>query len=170
VITGLHAVGDSVCTTNPTFGRGVGMGLRCAADLADTLDRQPDDPHTQALDMARAVDEHVAPWFADQAATDAARLAMLRRTVLTPPAAPVEAPPDPGVDRITFGQLRQAAQVDAVAFRAAWRIMGMVGTPAAVYENPEIIGRVRGVLAGGAPPSMPQPTRAELEAALLGVA
>ena len=27
VITGLHAVGDSVCTTNPTLGRGLSLAL-----------------------------------------------------------------------------------------------------------------------------------------------
>ena len=162
VATGLHAVGDSVCTTNPTFGRGVSMVLRTTADLVDVLATHPDDPHAQVMAMDRAVTEGVAPWYADQAATDSARLGMLRHTVLGAP------PPSPPtlVDRITFGQLRSAAQVDPVAFRAMWRIMGMVGMPSDVYQNPDLVDRVRAVLAPGTPPTMAQPTRTQLEAAL----
>ena len=112
--------------------------------------------------MDRAVAEHVAPWYADQAATDSARLAMLRRTVLGAP----PPPPAPATDRITFPQLRQAAQIDPITFRAFWKIMGMIGKPSDVYEDARLVARVRGVLAAGVPPSIPQPTRNELETAL----
>jgi hypothetical protein len=37
VATGLHAIGDSVCTTNPTLGRGLALALSGAADLADAI-------------------------------------------------------------------------------------------------------------------------------------
>ena len=40
VATGLVAIGDSVCTTNPTLGRGLALALTGAADLADTLGAQ----------------------------------------------------------------------------------------------------------------------------------
>jgi 2-polyprenyl-6-methoxyphenol hydroxylase-like FAD-dependent oxidoreductase len=163
VVLGLHAVGDSVCTTNPTFGRGLSMVMRAAADLADTLAAHGEDPHAQALDMDRAIGEHLAPWYADQAATDLARLTMLRHTVL---GAPAPAPPAPDPDRITFGELRSAAQIDPVAFRAVYRIMGMVGSPSDTYHDPALVARTRAVLADGNPPSMRQPTRDELEIAL----
>jgi 2-polyprenyl-6-methoxyphenol hydroxylase-like FAD-dependent oxidoreductase len=39
VATGLHAIGDSVCTTNPTLGRGLALALSGAADLVDTIGR-----------------------------------------------------------------------------------------------------------------------------------
>ncbi len=162
VVTGLHAVGDSVCTTNPTFGRGLGMAARGAADLVDVLAVHRDDVHTQALALDEAIGGHIAPWYADQAAGDAAFLATLRHTVLGDPA------PDPASapDRITFAELRAAAQVDADAFRAVWRIMGMVGRPSEVYTDPSLVARVRTALAGGVPPPMPQPSRDELEKAL----
>ena len=161
VVLGLHAVGDAVCTTNPTFGRGLGMVLRGAARLVDVLAAHPDDPHEQALQMDQAVSDDIAPWYADQAASDAARLAMLRHTVLGAPPPP---PPDP--DRVTFAQIRHAGQVDPVAFRAVFRLMGMVGRPSDCYENPELIERVRSVLADGVPPPARQPSRDMLEAAL----
>ncbi|TQM11985.1 NAD(P)/FAD-dependent oxidoreductase [Pseudonocardia kunmingensis] len=165
VALGLHAVGDAVCTTNPTFGRGMSMMMRGVADLADTVAAHPEDLHAQALAMDRRVAAHVAPWYADQAATDAARLAVLRHTVLGAPPPP---PPVGVTERVTFGQLRSAAQVDPLAFRAMWRVMGMLGRPSDVYEDPALVARVRDVLAAGVPPPMPQPTRAELEAALAG--
>ena len=161
VVLGLHAVGDAVCTTNPTFGRGLSMTLHGAADLVDVLAAHPDDPAAQALAMDRAVDEHVAPWFADQAVSDAARLAMLRHTVLGAPRPPA---PDPA--RVTFGQIRQAGQVDPVAFRAVWRLMGMIGRPSDAYDDPDLAARVRAALAAGVPAAVRQPTRAQLEAAL----
>ena len=161
VLLGLHAVGDAVCTTNPTFGRGLSMTLHGAADLVDVLTAHPDDPGAQALAMDRAVGEHAAPWFADQAVSDAARLAMLRHTVLGAPPPPA---PDPA--RVTFGQIRQAGEVDPVAFRAVWRLMGMIGRPSDAYDDPDLAARVRAALAAGVPPAVRQPTRAQLEAAL----
>jgi 2-polyprenyl-6-methoxyphenol hydroxylase-like FAD-dependent oxidoreductase len=163
VATGLLAVGDAVCTTNPTFGRGLGVALRTVADLADALAAHADDRYAQALAMDHAVTEHVAPWYADQAETDAARLAMLRHTILGAPP-PATSPPAAG--RVTFMQLRAASQIDPMAFRAVVRTMGMVGRPADIYEDPDLVARVQAVLADGNPPTMPQPTRDELEAAL----
>jgi hypothetical protein len=160
VATELLAVGDAVCTTNPTFGRGLGVALRTVVDLADA---HADDRYAQALAMDHAVTEHVAPWYADQAETDAARLAMLRHTVL---GAPPPATPPPAAGRVTFMQLRAASQIDPLVFRAVVRTMGMVGRPTDIYEDPDLVARVQAVLADGNPPTMPQPTRDELEAAL----
>lgn len=58
VATGLHAIGDSVCTTNPTLGRGLAMALSGAADLADTIGENAADPVGQA-----------PPWTASSART-----------------------------------------------------------------------------------------------------
>ena len=78
VATGLHAIGDSVCTTNPTLGRG--LALTGAADLADTNSEHAADPAAQALALDRLVGAHVVPFYHDQAVIDAARLAMMRHT------------------------------------------------------------------------------------------
>ncbi len=163
VALGLLAVGDAVCTTNPTFGRGLSLVMRTVVDLADTIAAGPTDPRAAALAMDTAIAEHVAPWFADQAATDAVRLGMLRHTVFGAPA-PQPSPPGDGV--VTFAELRMAAQTDPVAFRGVLRTMGAVGRPAQVYRDPELVARVRAALARGVPPAMPQPDRDRLEAAL----
>jgi hypothetical protein len=108
------------------------------------------------------VAEHVVPFYDDQAAIDAARLAQLRHTVFGAPA-----PPPAGADRITYAQLRTAAQFDPTALRAFWTIMGMLRRPDAVYTDPRVVAATRAVLGRrGSGPPVAQPTRAQLLAAL----
>lgn len=162
VATGLVAVGDAVCTTNPTFGRGLGVALRTVADLAAVLAAHGDDPEGASRAMDRAVVAHVRPWYADQAASDAARLAALRHNVLGEPA---PAPTPPARGRVTFAQLRRASAVDPLAFRAMVRIMGMVGDAGALYTDPAVVAATHAAL--DRPTAATHgPTRAELEAAL----
>jgi hypothetical protein len=165
VVTGLLAVGDSVCTTNPTLGRGLGVAARGAVDLLDVLGAHPDDPHAQVMAMDEAVTGHVAPYYADQAEVDAARLAALRHTVLGAPPPP---PPAHDQDRVTFAEVRAAAGYDPVVFRATWTIMGMLREPERLYRDPELVSRVRDTLARHPPvPPVTPPDRERLHAALL---
>ena len=93
VVTGLHAIGDSVCTINPTLGRGLALALTGAADLADAIDQHPADPAARALALDRLAGAHVVPFYQDQAAIDAARLAMMRHAIFgTPPPPPARTP------------------------------------------------------------------------------
>jgi 2-polyprenyl-6-methoxyphenol hydroxylase-like FAD-dependent oxidoreductase len=163
VAIGLLAIGDSVCTTNPTLGRGLALALTGAADLADTLAEYGDDPAAHALAMDRLVAAHVVPFYQDQAAIDAARLAMMRHTIFGEPA-----PPPPAVaDRVSYPQLRVAGCYDPVAFRAFWTINGMVCPPDEVYTDPQVVACTRDALSRhGSGPPVAQPTRAQLLAAL----
>ena len=164
VVTGLHAIGDSVCTTNPTLGRGISLALTGAADLADTLDRHGDDWTAQALALDRLVGDHVAPFYEDQAVIDRARLARLRHTIF---GAPAPDPPPGSPDRVTYAQLRAAAPFDPTAFRAFWKINGMICRPGDVYTDPQVVARTQEVLRHrGSGPPMAQPTRDQLLAAL----
>ena len=164
VATGLHAIGDSVCTTNPTLGRGLSLALSGAADLIDIIEKHAGDGPAQALELDGLAADHVLPCYEDQAAIDVARLAMLRHAVFgapAPDAAPVIS------DRVTYAQLRAAAPVDPAAFRAFWEIQGMIRRPAEVYTDPQVVVRTRDALSRLASrPAMAQPTRAQLLAAL----
>ena len=162
VVTGLAAVGDSVCTTNPTLARGIALALRSALDLTDALDHA-EDPIGLARALDRAAGEHVQPFFTDQAAIDAARLAELRHTLL---GAPAPAPPD-RPERVSFAQLRSAAAFDPLVFRAFWQVFGMLRLPEEVYVDPAVVARTHLVLRerGGGPP-IAQPSRAQLARAL----
>ena len=59
IATGLHAIGDSGCTTNPTLGCGLALALSGAADLADTIGEHAADPATQVLALDRLAAAHV---------------------------------------------------------------------------------------------------------------
>jgi len=163
VATGLHAIGDTVCTTNPTLGRGLAFALIGAAGLTGALAKFPGEPHLQAVAMDDLVTTHIEPHYAEQAIVDGARLGYVRHVIFGDPAE--EEPQGPG--RVSYAEVRTAMPFDPVAFRAFWRIMGMQGLPEEIYTDPEVIASTRRVLAtpGAVPPPV-QPTRDELEAAL----
>jgi hypothetical protein len=174
VVTGLHAIGDTVCTTNPTLARGLALAMTGAADLAAVLASHGDDPYAQALALDGLVTAHVAPFYEEQAAVDSARLAQMRNVIFGDPAPPPDEPgasgepgaPDPD-GRVTYAQVRAAMPFDPVVFRAFWRVMGMTATPREVYADPDVVARARDVLAargGGLP--LVQPSRGRLLAAL----
>ena len=164
VATGLHAIGDSVCTTNPTLGRGLALALAGAAHLVDAIGENAADPAAQALALDRLVGAHVVPFYHDQAVIDAARLAMMRHTIFGAPAPR----PSPAPGRVTYSQLRAAASTDPTAFRALWKINGMVCPPDEVYTDPAVIACTQETLRrhGTAPPPVAQPAREQLLTAL----
>jgi 2-polyprenyl-6-methoxyphenol hydroxylase-like FAD-dependent oxidoreductase len=136
IVTGLHAVGDSVCTTNPTFGRGLSLAMWAAADLTDVLDTHPDDPAAQALALDQRIAAHIAPYYEEQATVDATRLATLRHTIFG------DDPPPPlasDLSRVSFAQLRAAASYDPTVFRAFWTLTSMLATPDEVYSDPSTV-------------------------------
>lgn len=181
VATGLHAIGDTVCTTNPTLARGLALAMTGAADLATVLAEHGRDPVAQALALDELVTAHVEPYYAEQASVDGERLAQLRHSVFGGPAPEPPADPCPGAGdgRIGYHQVRAAAAFDPVVFRAFWRVQGMIATPGEVYTDPEVVARTREVLRNpsGNPSASPsaspsagapadQPSREQLRAAL----
>jgi hypothetical protein len=135
-------------------------------DLLDTIERSGADPAAQALALDELVGRHVAPFYEDQAIIDYARLTALRHTIFGAPA------PDaaPAIStRVTYGQLRAAAALDPVAFRAFWKIMGMQSLPEEIYTDPQVVAGTRAVLEHQETgPPVAQPTREELLTALAG--
>jgi 2-polyprenyl-6-methoxyphenol hydroxylase-like FAD-dependent oxidoreductase len=163
VVTGLHAIGDSICTTNPSPGRGLSLALLATADLLNTIEQRVTDRTVQALELDKLVGDHVAPFYEDQVAIDGARLAMLQHTVFD-----AAAPERPVIsDRINYAQLRTAALFDPTAFRALLNVSGMICRPNDVYTDPPMVARTRRVLdQHGSGPPMVQPTREQLLDAL----
>ena len=164
VVTGLHGIGDSVCTTNPTLGRGLSLALSSVLSLREIIEAFCDDWTGQALAFDRFVTQHVQPYYEDQAIIDGARLAMLRYTIFGGPAPhPLQVP----CNQVTFSQLRTAAAVDPVAFRAFWKVLGMIEKPLDIYSDAQVVGRTQEVLLQyGRRPSISQPSRGQLLAAL----
>jgi hypothetical protein len=164
VATGLHALGDSICTTNPTLGRGLSLALWEAVRLRDILDECGEDWTAQSMSMDAFVGQNIEPFYEEQAAVDRGRMGMLRHTIFDA-AAPDRAAT--GSDRVTYAEVRTAAQFDPTAFRALWRIHGLVQKPLEVYNDPEVVACIRAALAqNGIRLAMAQPTPEQLEAAL----
>ena len=164
-VTGLHAIGDTVCTTNPTLARGLALAMTAAADLAAVIAAHGSDPYAQALALDDLVTAHVEPFYAEQATVDSARLAQMRHLIFGDP--PPVAPRAAG-NRVTYGQVRAAMPFDPAAFRAFWKVMGMVATPEEAYTDADVVARTQAVLRerGEAPP-VPGPAREQLSAMLL---
>ena len=106
VALGLHALGDAVCTTNPTFGRGLSLAMWGAVALTDAVTERAHDRTEQAMALDAHVATHVAPFYEDQAVIDGALTAMFRHAIFGEPA-----PAAPGVspDRVDWSEIRTAA-------------------------------------------------------------
>lgn len=136
-VLGIHSIGDALCTTNPTLGRGISVAIRSALDLVEVLGEYAEDATGQALRMDEAVTAHVEPWFSEQLRVDTERVASVRRSLGRPVAAPA-----PKGSRPTPGELRLAAAVDPVVFRALLAVIAMLKTPQEVYDEPAIRSRI----------------------------
>jgi flavin-dependent dehydrogenase len=164
VAAGLHALGDSICTTNPILGRGLSFALWQAVALRDILKEFPDNSTAQSVATDAFVLENIAPFFEEQTSIDSARMASLRHAVFGDPAPQA---PAASLDRVTYGEVRAAGQFDATAFRALWRIHGMINKPSDEYSNPRVVACTRAALAENRERlSIVQPTREELMTAL----
>lgn len=128
-VKGLFSVGDSACTTNPAYGRGVSLAISMAFTLADTLAARRDDPASATLDYALAIQHQLAPWHADAVASDRGRAMLWRATIA---GTPLGAPP-PGV--ITFGQLVATAATDTVVWRRVVRMMNLLAPPSTLQDQ-----------------------------------
>jgi 2-polyprenyl-6-methoxyphenol hydroxylase-like FAD-dependent oxidoreductase len=71
---GAFFVGDAVCTTNPSAGRGVGLGLRQVGALLAALDEHADPRDASAAFDAWCTAD-VRPWYEDHVRDDAWELA-----------------------------------------------------------------------------------------------
>lgn len=165
-VPGLVRVGDSVCTTNPAYGRGVSLALAHAYELAEVLAAYPEPSQQQAAEAAAATSRLMSPWWTDSTSSDRGRAAMWRAALHggRPPA-----PPD-GV--VTFGAAAAAAATDPFVWRRMVRVMMSLSPPATLYGDEEIRLRVGKALASqnGHGGGMPGPTREQFVAAITAAA
>jgi 2-polyprenyl-6-methoxyphenol hydroxylase-like FAD-dependent oxidoreductase len=163
-VPGLLGVGDSVCTTNPAYGRGVSLALAHAYQLADVLAAEPDVSPAQAAEAARVTEQLMLPWWTDAVFSDHGRAGMWRAVLrgMTPPA-----PPD-GV--VTFGAAAAAAATDAFVWRRLVRVMMSLAQPSTLYGDEEVRLRVKKALAAGPGHAMPGPNHDQLVEAVTAAA
>jgi 2-polyprenyl-6-methoxyphenol hydroxylase-like FAD-dependent oxidoreductase len=162
LVTGFFGIGDSVCTTNPSYGRGVSLGLSHAMVLADLLAESAEPNQQQAMEFLTRSTQLMRPWLEEAIANDRGRAAMWQATLDGQP------PSRPPAGMVTFGAAVAASTRDAEVWRRVANVMMMLAPPAALYADPEIGARIGRVLSEGPPPQLPGASRAELVAAVTG--
>jgi 2-polyprenyl-6-methoxyphenol hydroxylase-like FAD-dependent oxidoreductase len=147
-LPGLLHVGDTVCTTNPTAGRGIAIALRQAQRMLQLFDEHPGDPVAAALALDAWCTGYVRPWFDDHVYWDAD---LLRRW----------SGGDVDVTRrLPTDLILEATAVDPSLLRVAGPFMAMQVLPTALAE---VEPQAREIYARGwRPPVHPGPTRDEL--------
>lgn len=70
-VPGLVVLGDAVCTTNPTAGRGIATSLLQVSTFLELLGEHPGDLAATTLALDAWCTAHIRPWFADHVTVDA---------------------------------------------------------------------------------------------------
>jgi 2-polyprenyl-6-methoxyphenol hydroxylase-like FAD-dependent oxidoreductase len=156
LVRGFYGLGDAVCTTNPSYGRGVSLGLSHAFALADLLDEHPEVGAEQATEFAKRTEHLVRPWWEEAVANDRGRAGLWEATLAG------QAPQRPPAGMVTFGTAVAASTQDAQVWRRVANVMMMLAPPSALYGDEDIRQRVGRALAGGPPPQLPGASRADL--------
>jgi len=147
-LPGLVFVGDAVCTTNPSAGRGITTSLLQVRRLLELLAEHPGDPEsaTRALDAWSTAE--LKPWFDDHVTCDAGLAARW-------------AGADVDLDRpLPSDLLGAAATVDPSLMPVVGPYLAMQALPATLDE---VQPRAREIYATGWRPPVPDgPTRDEL--------
>ena len=155
-VTGLFAVGDAVCTTNPSYGRGVSLALAHAFLLADLIAAHPRIDDAQASEYLHRTELLMRPWVEEAKANDRGRAAMWQATLNGEP------PQRPPAGIVTFGLAVAASTRDEEIWRRVANVMMMLQPPAALYADDDIRARIGKALSGGPPPQLPGASRAQL--------
>lgn len=157
VVTGLLLVGDAAATSNPSFGRGVSLGMVTAELARDALAHG--DPDAQALDYDAGLSREVEPFVENARRLDSATNARWRHALYGAP------PPDPA-DAPAFEHVLVAAMRDRDVFNAMAQTMNLLRTPESVTGDPDLMARVAALRASGwTVPAPPLPGRVDVVAA-----
>lgn len=147
-LPGLVFLGDTVCTTNPSAGRGVTTSLTQVRQLLAILDDGPVDAETAAWAFDTWCAAEIRPWFDDHVRCDAGLAARWAGHDVDP-AAPL--PPD---------LIAAAAEVDPSIMGVVGPYLGMDALPGMLDE---VEPRAREIYATGWRPPVPEgPSRDEL--------
>lgn len=127
LVLGLHQVGDSLTTTNPSRGRGVAFGLMAAGRLLDVVAANGAAPDEVALEVHAWQQDVVALYFRETCVVDLELAGRIRAT-LTGGDAPQTAPDVllPEGHPVTSQQVTDAAMRDAALFRLFVRALHMM--------------------------------------------
>jgi len=135
-VLGLLAIGDALCTTNPTYGWGASMALTYAFAACDAIAEGTDDLRALAFRYDRAVGAEAADVYAECAAGDRIQLHRWH----------YEPIPESDADEAERQSLIEEGVLpgimrDALIARAFLRRVNLVESPRALFENAEVLAR-----------------------------
>jgi 2-polyprenyl-6-methoxyphenol hydroxylase-like FAD-dependent oxidoreductase len=162
VATGILAVGDAQCCTNPSLGRGITMGLIHAEGTAEVIRDHLGDPLGLALAHDRMTQERITPWYRQTVELDRARLAQIEASI----AGRLAAGASPFAMSDATGALPVAMLYDADVFRVVMELVSMLALPTEIMARPGFAGQVARAAEGREPVVIPAPSRGELLAKL----
>jgi 2-polyprenyl-6-methoxyphenol hydroxylase-like FAD-dependent oxidoreductase len=155
VATGVVAVGDAACCTNPSLGRGAAIGLLHARTLRDLLrETAPDEPEKLALRFAERTAAVVEPVYRATFWFDRHRIAEIDGDVA-------------GVPYLPADPMWRAARAVYVAGLSDPELARVNLAAGLLFEQPDRDAAARAIaIAGDTRYPLPGPARAELLAAL----
>lgn len=155
VATGVVPVGDAWACTNPSAGRGMSVGAVHAQRLRDAVREVPlSDPVALTHHFDKLTERDVLPFFRNQLAADRVRIAEMiaHRDGTEPPAA------DPFAAAVAAATGR-----DPDVFRGVVEMLTCLAFPQEVFARPGLVEKVQAAAASGPAPTLPRPSREELE-------
>jgi 2-polyprenyl-6-methoxyphenol hydroxylase-like FAD-dependent oxidoreductase len=161
VATGILPVGDALCCTNPSLGRGMTMGLMHAAGTAEAIGAHLDDPLALAAEHDRMSQARIMPWYRQTVQVDRARKAQIDASIAGGSAAPDTAAPGHDGDA-GWAEMQLAMLYDPDVFRAFLEIMSVLALPGEIMARPGFSEQVAKSAAGREVFEMPGPSRADL--------
>jgi len=172
VATGILPVGDALCCTNPSLGRGMTMGLMHAAGTAEVIRDHLGDPLALATEHDRMSQDRIVPWYRHTVELDRARKREIDASMAGEPVArggqanaavPEGAPPGgAGPDSPAWAQLQVAMLYDAEVFRAFLEIISLLALPEEIMARPGFAEHLAKSAAGREAFAIPGPSREDL--------
>jgi 2-polyprenyl-6-methoxyphenol hydroxylase-like FAD-dependent oxidoreductase len=163
VATGILPVGDALCCTNPSLGRGMTMGLMHAASTADVVGEHLGDPLDLAAEHDRMSQARIMPWYRQTIQLDRARKAQIDASIAGETAsAGTAAPASEGGDASGLADMEVAMLYDPGVFRAFLEIISMLALPEDIMARPGFGEHLAKAAAGREVFEMPGPSRGDL--------
>jgi 2-polyprenyl-6-methoxyphenol hydroxylase-like FAD-dependent oxidoreductase len=159
VATGILPIGDALCCTNPSLGRGMTMGLMHAAGTAEVIGEHLGDPLDLAAEHDRMSQARIMPWYRQTIQLDRARKAQIDASIAGETAsAGTAAPAGDGGD----AEMEVAMLYDPDVFRAFLEIISMLALPEDIMARPGFTEHLAKAAAGREVFEMPGPSRGDL--------
>jgi 2-polyprenyl-6-methoxyphenol hydroxylase-like FAD-dependent oxidoreductase len=163
VVTGIVPVGDALCCTNPSLGRGMTMGLMHAAGTTEVIGEHLGDPLALAAEHDRMSQDRIMPWYRQTVELDRARKAQIDASIAGEFAAPDPASPGhDGAGMRVWAEMQLAMLYDPDVFRAFLEVISMLALPEEIMARPGFSEQLAKSAAGREVFEMPGPSRGDL--------